>query len=580
MKTILLWIKKDLKEMKWYGILWILFLIFKGLVLSRLHGVGGSASGYLEEHEASILTMFGMLVPLLNGITWLFQVLLIGGFVVQDPIQGVRSFWMTRPFSTVNWVISKGLIVTLLILLPALLVDLTPCFVSRLPGSWILGIFFWQMVAAMTLTLIVSIIALSSERKGSFYGLFALMMVGWLLWKVTPFFLSSYLFPKIKFLGELLLSDFMPKRVTDEVTMEILVSALTLVGLFAVMVSYFRYKSKWVHLGLFLIVIGFTPKLVGYGMQKRKFNIFDEHEKTYAQNLETHDPQRSPAVIPSLDLDTPGMKKIGFEFHDEAIENEKWIRPFKFDVKLGSENLDHFDQTENMGYEEVKDGVHLEALSKLMNNAEIQNARNYQHPSYGSLYLPNLKKKKSDALVVKKESPQVKGIYELCGYRKAAEISEVQKSAVLANGLKIEWLDWKTKSGTTVIVLRENEWENPLDPELSTASRSLLKWQRQMGGAEDRQSIYVLYNEKKSEVYLSRPPEEYAQIVVNQYNSHYSSKMRPLIFLGVDEEWLKESKLVALEIVPEGRGKFEYTIPNEVIRPLIVPGTSESKETP
>ena len=580
MKTILLWIKKDLKEMKWYGILWILFLIFKGVVLFPLHEVGGNASDYLEERSVSILAMFGMLAPLLNGITWLFQVLLIGGFVVQDPIQGVRSFWMTRPFSTVNWVISKGLIVTLLILLPALLVDLTPCFVSKLPGSWILGIFFWQMVAAVTLALIVCIIALSSERKGSFYGLFALMMVGWLLWKVTPFFLSSYLFPKIKFLGELLLSDFMPKRVTDEVTMEILVFVLTLAGLFAVLVSYFRYRSKWVHLGLFLIVIGFTPKLVGYGMQKTKFNIFDEQEKKYAKNLEAHDPQRSPTVIPSLDLENPEMKNIGFEFHDEAIEKENWIRPFQFDVKLGSENLDHFDQTENMGYEEVKDGVHLEALSKLLNNAEIQNARNYQHPSYGSLYLPNLKKKKSDALVVKKESPQVKGIYELCCYRKAAEISELKKSVELANGLKLEWLDWKTKSGTTVIVLRETEWKNPLDPELSTASRSMMNWHRQMAGGEVRESSYVRNNEKKNEVYLSRPPEKYARMVVNQYNSHLSSRMRPLIFLGVDEEWLKESKLVALEVVPEGRGKFEYTIPNEVIRPLIVPGTNESKKTP
>ena len=64
----------------------------------------------------------------------------------------------------------------------------------------------------------------------------------------------------------------------------------------------------------------------------------------------------------------------------------------------------------------------------------------------------------------------------------------------------------------------------------------------------------------------------------NNYSNRLCSKMNALIFVGIDEDWMKEAKLVALETVPIGRGKFQYEIPNDQILPLILSQTDQNKE--
>ena len=127
-----------------------------------------------------------------------------------------------------------------------------------------------------------------------------------------------------------------------------------------------------------------------------------------------------------------------------------------------------------------------------------------------------------------------------------------------------------------IVVVRETEWTSPFRPELSTPAPTF--GAALMVGEATPKFVYCLYHEKNKEIYLPKENERYQKPIGNNYSNRLCSKMNALIFVGIDEDWMKEAKLVALETVPIGRGKFQYEIPNDQILPLILSQTDQNKE--
>jgi len=177
MHLILHHLKKDIRALRLLLLLWFILLLVNSLLIRS-----GLDSSIISEQGIEVLSTAYVLLYVLQQI---LQIVIVCQLVQADALAGTTAFWLTRPISRKDLLLSKSLFVLLVLVVPSLITEMIVLQINGISVSQTLSALPQELILQSALFL-VPVMLLASLTP----NLARLAITG--LASVTGFFLIHY----------------------------------------------------------------------------------------------------------------------------------------------------------------------------------------------------------------------------------------------------------------------------------------------------------------------------------------------------------------------------------------------------
>ncbi len=131
MNLVMHCLKKDLRYLRHLLVLWFVLLLVNSLLMRS-----GLDRLIMSDEGIEVLASAYVLLYILQQI---LQIVIICQLVQADSVAGTTAFWLTRPISRKELLLSKLLFVLLILVLPSLLAEAIVFWINGIPPSLVLS---------------------------------------------------------------------------------------------------------------------------------------------------------------------------------------------------------------------------------------------------------------------------------------------------------------------------------------------------------------------------------------------------------------------------------------------------------
>ena len=167
-------LKKDIRHLRSLLVLWLLLLLVNSLLMRS-----GLDRFVASEEGIEVLATAYVLLYVLQQI---LQIVIVCQLVQADALAGTTAFWLTRPISRKELLLSKSLFVLLILVLPSLLAEVIVLRVNGISVSFMLSALAEEVILQCALFLVPAMLVAALTPN-----LVRLVVAG--LASVTAFFL-------------------------------------------------------------------------------------------------------------------------------------------------------------------------------------------------------------------------------------------------------------------------------------------------------------------------------------------------------------------------------------------------------
>jgi len=222
MNLILHHLKKDIRCLRLLLSLWLVLLVINSLLMRS------GLDRFVVTSEGS--QALAIAHSLLYALQQLLQIVIVCQVVHADGLAGTTAFWLTRPISRKELLLSKSLFVLLILVLPALLVECMVMWLNAIPVP------DWPAALAELVVLQYSLFILPAMLLAALTPNLARLSVTALVSLIAFFLLHYTVLTTAMTLGGII-------RTEPEVTSALLLAAILVVGSCAILITY-QYSSR------------------------------------------------------------------------------------------------------------------------------------------------------------------------------------------------------------------------------------------------------------------------------------------------------------------------------------------------
>ena len=215
-------LKKDIRCLRLLLSLWFVLLVLNSLLMRS------GLDRFIVTSEGS--QTLAIAHSLLYALQQLLQIVIVCQLVHADALAGTTAFWLTRPVSRKELLLSKSLFVLLILVVPALLVECMVMWLNAIPVP------DWPGALAELVVLQCSLFILPAMLLAALTPNLARLSVTALVSLIAFFLLHYTVLTTVMTLGGVI-------RTEPEVTAALLLAAILLVGSGAILITY-QYSSR------------------------------------------------------------------------------------------------------------------------------------------------------------------------------------------------------------------------------------------------------------------------------------------------------------------------------------------------